>query len=394
MEEKVWKTIESWNYWKEKPETGIRREITGKALQFVNGKESLYFVGPRRAGKTTVCLQILDELSEKFGKTTCLFVNFEEPSFASMLNTDFLDEIISEFIKVHGKKPKFVFLDEIQNITKWEKWVRVKVDKNEFKIFVTGSSAKLLSSEFSTSLGGRGVGFLVLPFSFKEFRRVYPKGNLKDYLEIGGYPAVVLENDPQKRVRLLEEYFDTAITKDISTRYEVRDVPTLRTLALYVLTNSGKLFSYNKLRGMTGLSFDAIKLYLSYLEDAFVAFHVPFFSYSMKKAMEKPRKYFAYDTGLQAAVSKSFSEDFGRKTENSIAIELIRRKKEIQYYSNGFEVDFIIKDGLELTALNVCTSEKVSDRETKGLEEFSKLNKTRTKILLNGQKKIEEWLTV
>lgn len=394
MEERIWKTIESWNYWARKPEPGIPRDVTEKAKEMLHGPDAVYFYGPRRSGKTTVCLQILSFLADKHGKHSCLYVNFEEPSFSGLLSTSFLDEIMAEFARAFDKKPQYVFLDEIQNVPGWEKWVRANVDKKTFKIFVTGSSAKLLSSEFSTTLGGRGLGFLVLPFSFKEFRKAHPKASLEDYLEIGGYPAVVLEKNPEKRTRMLEEYFDGAITRDISARYEVRDVPTLRTLAVYVITNSGKLFSYNKLRAMTGLSFDAIKTYLSYLEDAFIAFHVPAFSYSLKKAMEKPRRYYAYDTGLQAAISKSFSSDFGRRTENAVAIELLRKGKEIQYYSNDFEVDFIVKDGLELTAINVCAAEEAPARESSSLERFSKEHKTKKTLLLCGGKRISQWLTV
>ncbi|MBI5227853.1 ATP-binding protein [Candidatus Micrarchaeota archaeon] len=394
MEERIWKIIESWNYWTRKPDLGIPRDVTEKAKELIHGPDAVYFYGPRRSGKTTVCLQILSFLADKHGKHSCLYVNFEEPSFSGLLSTSFLDDIMAEFTKTFNKKPKYIFLDEIQNVPNWEKWVRVNVDKKTFKIFVTGSSAKLLSSEFSTTLGGRGLGFLVLPFSFKEFKKVHPKAALKDYLEIGGYPAVVLEKNPEKRLRMLEEYFDSAITRDISTRYEVRDVPTLRTLAVYVITNSGKLFSYNKLRAMTGLSFDAIKMYLSYLEDAFIAFHVPAFSYSLKKAMEKPRRYYAYDTGLQAAISKSFSLDFGRRTENAVAIELLRSGKEIQYYSNDFEIDFIVKEGLELTAINVCATQEAPARETSSLEQFSKEHKTKKTFLLSGEKQITQWFTL
>ncbi|MCK4327032.1 MAG: ATP-binding protein [Candidatus Diapherotrites archaeon] len=392
MELGLWKVVEQWNYWKEKPETGIPRDVTAEAMEFFKGSEALYFFGPRRAGKTFVCMQLLSKLSKKHGKKSCLYVNFEEPALAGNLRTEFIEEIVVEFKKVHGKWPRFVFLDEVQNVKGWERWVRGAVDRKRFKVFVTGSSAKLLSSEFSTSLGGRGIGFLVLPFSFSEFRRAKPKAGLKEYLEIGGYPAVVLEKNERKRRRMLEEYFDTAIMRDIVARHDVRDVPTLRTLAVYLLTNSGKRFSYNKLRAMTHLSFDALRQYLSYLEDALVVFQVPYFSYSMKKALEKPRKYYAYDLGLQGAVSKSFSPDWGRKAENAVAIELVRRRKEIQYYSNKFEVDFIIKEGTKIKPVNVCYSEKPPQRETKSLEEFSKKHKSEPPLLLCGKDNILKWL--
>jgi len=393
MDETAWGVIAKRNYWERKPETGIWRDVSDTALRLLGGPEATYFYGPRRTGKTTVCMQLLSRLSSKFGAKSCIYLNFEEPAFAGRLTTEFITDAVAHHESVHGKKPGFVFLDEIQEVAGWEKWVRAAVDNKEFKVFATGSSAKLLSSEFATTLGGRGLGFLVLPFSFSEFRRARKGATLEDYFETGGYPAVVLENNTERRARLLEEYFETAVAKDIAARYHVRDVPTLRTLAAYVLTNSGKMFSYNKLRAMTGLSFDSIKQYLSYLEDAFLAFQVPQFSYSLKKAMEMPRKYYAYDLGLQAAVSKSYSPDWGRKAEGAVAIELKRRGKEPQYYSNSSEVDFVVRDGLKPTALNVCWAGKPPEREKRGLEEFAKGHRNAPTLLLAGKRQIAGWLS-
>ncbi len=392
MEKQIWEAIESRNYWKSPPETGVPRTVTDSAWQLLSGPEAVYFYGPRRAGKTTVCMQLLSKLSRKHGKHSCLFINFEDPAFSGMLSHEFITDAVAAHESTHGKRPSYIFLDEVQNVSGWEKWVRSEVDRKALKVIATGSSAKLLSSEFATSLGGRGLGFLVLPFSFSEFRHALPKAGFEDYLQTGGYPAIVLEKNPDRRIRLLEEYFETAISKDIASRYQVRDVPTLRTLAVYVLTNSGKLFSYSKLRAMTGLSFDSVRLYLSYLEDAFLAFQVPHFSYSLKKAMEKPRKYYAYDLGMQAAISKSYSADWGRKAEAAVAIELVRRGKEPQYYSNGAEVDFVVRDGLRPTALNVCYSEKPPAREKASLGEFEKKHRGSETLLLSGKKQIAGWL--
>lgn len=392
MESELWKVVESWNFWDRLPETGVEREIVDKIWKYLERPEAVYFYGPRRSGKTFVCYQILSKLSRKYGKDKCLYINFEEPSFAGKLKPELISSIVEQFENEFGHKPEYVFLDEVQNVEGWEKWVRTVIDKKELKVFVTGSSAKLLSSEFSTSLGGRGIGFFILPFSFNEFKKVYRSATLEDYIAAGGYPEVVIETDNDRRTRLLEEYFNTAIARDISSRYEVRDVPALRLLAVNMLTNSGKKFSYNKLRSMTGLSFDAIKQYLSYLEDAFMIFQVPHFSYSLKKAMEKPRKYYAYDLGMQQAISKSFSPDLGRKVENLVAIDLMRRGKEIQYYSNDFEVDFVVKEGLNITGINVCYSSKVPPREQKGLDEFQKKHK-KAETLLIDQKSLPDWLS-
>ncbi len=392
MDDRVWKIIEADNYWHRPPATGVKRDITEEILKYMDRQEAIYLYGPRRAGKTTVCLQLMEELSKKHGRAASIYVNFEEPAYSRILNTEFLSWIIEKHSSVFHRRPAFIFLDEIQNVTGWEKFVRMAVDRKDLKIILTGSSAKLLSSEFASSLGGRGLGFLVLPFSFKEFGRAMEGGSLRDFLEIGGYPEVDLEKSAEKRRKLLLEYFETAIIRDIASRHQVRDVPTLRSLAIYVITNSGKNFSHNKIRAMTGLSFETIKLYLSYIEEALLSFQVPFFSYSLKKALEKPRKYYAYDTGLQAAISKSFSPDYGRRAENAVAIELIRRGKEVQYYLGKHEVDFVIKDGLDVSAMNVTFSDDAAGREEKGLEEFSRDFKVKKCVLLRGEKQITQWL--
>lgn len=393
MDENAWRAVCRKNFWERKQETGVPRDISSKALSLIGGPEAVYFYGPRRAGKTTVCFQLIAALSKKHGAHSCLYVNFEEPSFIGSLTTGLIGELAERHAEEFGKPPKYIFLDEVQNIPGWEKWVRSEVDAKGMKPIVTGSSAKLLSSEFATSLGGRGLGFLTLPFSFSEYRRAAPKAALSDYLHTGGYPAVVLEENKDKRTLLLEEYFESAVARDIAARHAVRDISTLRTVAAYVLTNSGKPLSYNGIRSLTGLSFDAIRLYLSYLEDAYLAFQCPHFSYSMKKAMQKPRKYYAYDTGLQEAISKSFSPDLGRRAENAVAIELVRRGYEPQYYSNRFEVDFVVKEGLKPRAINVCMDEKPPKRESESLFEFSLLHKKATGELLAGETEIAGFLS-
>lgn len=391
MDEGFWKVVESWNYWREKPKAGVPRDVVSEAWKFTSGWEAVYFYGPRQAGKTTVCLQILEKLSRKEGRKSCLYLNLEEPAFGGKLDASLLDDAVEGFESAFGEKPKFVFLDEAQNLRSWEKWVRVAVDKRLFKVFVTGSNSRLLSSEFSTSLGGRGVGFQVLPFSFKEFKLVHANASVEDYLQTGGYPAVVLDKDAERRRRLLQEYFETAVARDIVARYGVRDAQALRTLAAYVLTNAGKPFSFNKLRAATGLSFEAIKQYLGFLQDAFVIFEVPVLSYSLKKSLEKPRKYYAFDLGLQSAVSKSLSPDWGRRAENAVAIELKRRMREVYYYSNGLEVDFVAKDGLELTAINVCYSDEPPEREEKSLQQFAASHKNARQTLLD-KTGLKKWL--
>ena len=261
-----------------------------------------------------------------------------------------------------------------------------------------------MSSEFATSLGGRGIGFQVLPFSFSEFQRVTKKG-LNAYLKIGGYPEVALH--PEKKEKLLESYFELALIKDIITRHDVRDPAALRNLAFYLLTNSGKQVSLKKMRVALGLSYDTIRQFLGYLEASFLVFQVPFFSFSLKESLSKPRKVFAFDLGMQQYASKSFTEDRGRLAEAAVAIELKHRGFEAYYWKNAGEVDFVAKKKTSLLPINVCYSENLPKREKEGLMEFCKKNKAlKATILYPGKtsksteenieienKNLQEWLT-
>jgi predicted AAA+ superfamily ATPase len=290
---------------------------------------------------------------------------------------------MDEFARGLSANDTIVF-DEVQLIEGWEKWVRKAVDTRQCKVIVTGSSSKLLSSEFATTLGGRGIGFQILPFSFSEFKRITKRG-FGEYLKTGGYPEIVL--NPEKKEKLLESYFEMTLIKDIISRYNVRDSPALRNLAFYLLTNSGKETSLRKLRKTLGLSYDTIRQFIEYLEASFMLFQVPFFSYSMKESLTKPRKIYAFDTGMQQYASKSFSEDAGRLAETAIAIELRNRKFELYYWKGKREVDFITKKKTELIPINVCFAKQIPSREFEGIIEFCKKKRLKSAIILYAGKK-------
>lgn len=385
MKDRIWEAIKMQNRWKN-PKT-IPRESTEEAMKLMKRPEAIYIYGPRRAGKSTVCWQMIERL-----KAGCLYINLEDPALIPELEIDIFDGALKRYRKENGVGVRYLFLDEVQNVDGWERWVRLRVDRKDVKIVVTGSSAKLLSSEFATSLTGRGLGVKILPFSYREYRKAKPKATLTDYMDTGGYPAVVLEKNKAIARKLLEEYFDATISKDISSRHEVRDVRGLRLVAAYVLTNSTKPISLNSLRSMTGLSFDSLRAYLTYLEDAFLVFEVSSFSYSQKEAMQKPRKFYAYDTGLASVVAKRFSPDLGRIVENVVGIELVRRGYRPMYSRNGADIDFIFMEGIRPHALNVCWTKDMPAREMQSLEKFSEKNKNAKMRMLAGKKEIEDWL--
>ena len=360
-------------------EKTFKRDIEDEILPFLSNKNVVFLYGPRRSGKSVVARRLLKKMS---ARTITRYVNLEDPALIGLLNIDLLDRFSADL----GAKDTVVF-DEMQLITGWEKWVRVAVDTRKCQIIVTGSSAKLLSGEFATALGGRGIGFQILPFSFSEFHRITKKG-FEDYFKTGGYPEVAL--NPEKREKLLESYFELALIKDIITRYDIRDSAALRNLAFYLLTNSGKQISLKKIRAALGLSYDTSRQFIDYLESAFLVFQVPFFSYSMADSLTRSRKIFAYDLGMQQYASKSFTEDKGHLAEAAVAIELKRRGFETFYWKNSKEVDFIAKQKTKIEPINVCFSESPPKRETEGLIEFCKKNKiTKATILCEGKKETD-----
>ncbi|MBI5636061.1 ATP-binding protein [Candidatus Micrarchaeota archaeon] len=361
----------------------FQREVEAEISPLKQGKNAVFLYGPRRAGKSTIAQRLVR--SKEFR-----YLNFDDPLLPKDMDSSHIEAFCSDCAK-----GTYIVLDEIQNVSGWEKWVRHAVDTERFHVLVTGSTSKLLSSEFTTSLAGRGTGFLVLPLSFREFTEHYSK-KLGDYLNVGGYPEVIKSGNETGRQKLLESYFELAILKDVAARYAVRDIGSLRSLAIFLLTNPGKTVSLRNMKASLNLSFDALRAYLDYLESAFLHFTVPHFAYSLRKSLELPRKTYAYDLGLQSYVSRSFSPDFGRKAENAVAIELKRRGFEVFYWKggNGREVDFVARKGAEITPVNVCYSENPPAREADSLVEFAgehKKIKTPVLLTMKREEKTENW---
>lgn len=379
-DKKILSILLEWNeFWKKdfKP-----REITKSICNSV-GKEVIDLIGVRRSGKSTILALIMKELNLK--QDEILYVNFEDPAFINNYSLDLLDKILEVYkLNINSDKKPYIFLDEIQLIPEWEKWVRKIRDLNTAYLFITGSSSKLLSKEFGTALTGRHISFQIMPLSFKEYlsfkNKKLPENNLdfikhkiiflkefNNYLFEGGFPQTTLE--PNKI--LLKNYFEDILYKDIAVRHNIRDLNALRRLANYCVTNISNPVSYNSLRNLYKLSIDSIRSYMSYFEDAFLLFTIPLFSYSLKVQEQNPKKLYTIDNGLRNAISFKFSEDEGRLAENLVFIELKRQQKEIYYWKGKGEVDFVIKNkDNSVDLINVCYSDKIPERETDSIVEF------------------------
>jgi predicted AAA+ superfamily ATPase len=332
---------------------------------------ALIVSGIRRSGKSTLLYQLL---KEKYPEA--LYLNFEDTRLYNFEPNDFsrLDAIIKE------SKTNVLFFDEIQIIDRWETYVRQKLDEG-CKVVITGSNASLLSRELGTKLTGRHITKELFPFSFTEFinyRKWQPSEEaVMAYLHTGGFPEYVKSGLEE----VLHHLFEDILIRDIAVRYGVRDVKTLQRLALYLVSNVGKLVTGNRLKGLFEIgSTSTIMDYLSHLEYTYLFHFIPKFSYSARKQLVNPRKIYAADTGMINANSGSFTDDFGRKFENMIFLHLRRDFKEIYYFSEKNECDFVVfQKGAAKKLLQVCyelTPDNL-DREMNGLfeaMEFFKLS--------------------
>ncbi len=370
----------------------VPRDVKNNALKFLGFKHVFFISGVRRCGKTFLVFDLMKELVKKgVPLNNILYINFEDERLAFLEPKD-LSTIYQAFLELRDPVGKvYFFLDEIQNVKLWDKWISRMYEKN-IKFIVTGSNASLLSSEFSTALTGRNVTLELLPFSFKEFVKTRNKELLNksffteeeeakikrllnQYLQFGGFPEVVLN----KKREILANYFNDILFRDIIKRYNIKYKEAIEKMALYLISNSASISSYSQLKKMLGLkSLNTAKNYANYLEKAYLIFKIPFFSYSLKQQIYNPFKVYCADLGLISEVAFKFSENKGKKYENTVFLELKRKRKNIYYWKDkkGREVDFLIKEKNKIIeAIQVCvdpSNEKTIKREISSLLEALK----------------------
>lgn len=406
--EQIIEILSEWNFWKKDQDAGVYRETyLDKLNKLIQTEQIVAIIGVRRSGKSTLMKQFIKKQID-LGKSreSFLYVNFEEPKFTDMLSLDSLQQIYNAYIEI--LKPKnipYLLLDEIHNIPRWEKFVRGLHEKKEANIIVSGSTSKLLSKELGTLLTGRWLELKTYPLNFQEFlqfkqlkiknkldilsQKVKIKQLLREYLEFGGFPLVSLKEEKEE---ILRRYFDDIITRDIAERHKIRRVDKLKTLAKYYLTNSSSLISYRKISKFMNLSLDSVERFSNYMEDANLVFLVPKFSYSLKEQEVNPRKVYSIDSGLINVISFRFSDNIGKLYENIVFLSLVRGDREIYYYKNKNECDFIIKKGKKIIqAIQVSYQIKENrEREIKGLLEAIQAFKLKEGIIITEDKEGEE----
>ena len=337
--------------------------------------------GVRRSGKTFLFFDAIQKLvAQGVDRRRIVYLNFEDDRLHPLVAED-LDLILRgwrELFPETGGQHTYLFLDEVQNVSGWERWVRRLCDTEDVEIYVTGSSSRLLTRDLATALRGRSITLEVFPLSFREylaFRMVeiiahsadnesLLRHELEEYLFCGGFPEIVLA-DEALRPLILEEYSSLMLYRDVVERYGVRNEKLMRALLRHCFRNTGSLLNVSKLyRDVTSQGFSVSKNtlfdYLGYLEDAFLVFLLPKKETSLRKQEHNPKKLHVIDTGLIAAFQAFPQHDLGHKLETVVFLENRRACKELFYYANGSEVDLCDAEG----RLFVNTCWNLADPET------------------------------
>lgn len=370
----------------------------GLSLPGLSGKADVV-VGMRRSGKTYFLYQqIGDRIASGVDRGRLLYLNFEDERLLPLSAAD-LSRIPEAFYRrtpANRGHLCWFYFDEIQNVPGWETFVRRLLDTEKVALVLTGSSARLLSREIATSLRGRSLSTEILPFSFAEslrhegvdLPRDWPPGakfrsilehRFERYLESGGFPEVqAISQD--LRIRVLQEYIDVVIFRDVVERHGVDNLPALRYLERRLLSSPAGRFSVSKLfndlksQGMR-VGKDTLHEYLAHLEDSFLLSTIAVASASLRVRQTNPRKCYPADPALSAAVSFRASGDIGHLLETSVYLELRRRRCSVAYVAtrSGYEVDFLAEDlrgAREL--IQVCANlddPLTRQRELRALEE-------------------------
>jgi predicted AAA+ superfamily ATPase len=355
---------------------GVKRDID---LDRYKAYDQIVIIsGVRRCGKSTLLRQFADSYEEYY------YINFDDERLIEFEVSSF-SQLMVIFQKL-WPKVKTIFIDEIQNILGWESFVR-RIHDEGYKIYLTGSNARLLSSELGTHLTGRYVKIELYPFSFPElllFRGISPspltstkKAELlrifDAYLEHGGFPGFTRFGDPE----YLKRTYDDILYRDIIVRFGIREVRSFKQLVQYIFSQVSKEASYHSLTRAVGIkSAMSVRDYIRYLEDAYLFFELYRYDPSLKRQYASQKKLYVIDNGMRNTVSFRFSGDSGHLLENLVFIDLKRRGMSIYFHRKSGECDFItVEQGRASLAIQVSyeLNDTNRDREFEGLREAMRM---------------------
>lgn len=384
----------------------IEKDITGILSRNYNipleSKKIISLIGVRRSGKSSILFDTINRLRKNIDKENIIYINFEDDRLypLELKSLDLLLEAYFELYPAKKDEKIYLFLDEVQVVDNWELYVRRIYDNENIQIYITGSSAKLLSTEIATSLRGRTITYEIFPFSFKEYLEYknidvnlhsskslsFIKNALESYLIDGGFAETIGEESSISR-KILSDYLELIVYKDIVDRYNVSNRSLLKILNKYCFTNIATLVSFTKLynefksQGYK-VSKDTIFNYVSHLEDAYTIFTLPIYRNSIKEEQRNPKKIYAIDNGFKKIYDYAIGEDKSKLYENIVFLHLRRQTRDIYYFKQKQEVDFYARIESKEYLVNVSyviEDEKTRKREIDGLleaMEYLKIDKS------------------
>ena len=358
----------------------------------LESKKIISLIGVRRSGKSSLLFDTINQLRKIQPKENIIYINLEDDRLYP-LKLASLDTVLEAYYELypHKKDEKiYLFLDEVQVVENWELYIRRVYDTENIQIYITGSSAKLLSTEIATSLRGRTITYEIFPFSFKEYLEYknitinlysskslsFIHNELENYLFDGGFAETIGEDKTISR-KILSDYLELIVYKDIVDRYNISNRSLLKSLNKYCFTNMATLVSFTKLynefksQGFK-IGKDTIFNYLSHLEDAYAIFTLPIYRNSVKEEQRNPKKVYAIDNGFKKIYDYAMGEDKSKLYENIVFLHLRRQTKDLYYFKQNQEVDFYARIESKEYLINVSyiiEDEKTRKRELEGLLE-------------------------
>lgn len=333
--------------------------------------------GVRRSGKSTIMYQYKNWLQENgVSEKQIIYLNFENLDTIELHESIALHKYIKE--KTKEDLEYYLLFDEIQIVDKWEVAINsLNLDK-KLDIVITGSNAKLLSSELATYLAGRYVSIIVYPFSLRESSLKDPNLTLQNYMTYGGFPGVIgVENNHSKSI-ILNDLLDSVLLKDVMLRNRINNGHLLRALASFIFQNSGSMFSIRKIantiKSELGINSkeETISMYIEYLKEAYLIYELERYDLKGRKVFSRNNKFYGVDPGLRESLTSGGNKDYGHILENLVFLELLRRGYRI--YTGDieeYEIDFICEKNDELIYVQVSLNlmdEKTREREFRPLE--------------------------
>ncbi|MDO8625871.1 MAG: ATP-binding protein [Candidatus Magasanikbacteria bacterium] len=364
--------------------TDVERDIDFK--KYLSVPQIVVVSGVRRCGKSTLLKQFSRRAAPYY------YLNFEDDRLLSFTASDFQNLLLA-FKK--QRAAKFVYLDEVQNVIGWESFAR-RLFEAGHKVFITGSSAKLLSGELASRLTGRYLKIELFPFSFKEFLRWQSVSTtdksstgearllkqFDEYARLGGFPEMLKLRLPEIAVRIYED----VVYRDLIVRYKIRETRAFRQLAGWLFANIAKETNYNALaKALQVKSVASIKNHVAFMAESYLLFEMVKYDWSLKRQYISGRKFYAIDAGLRGEVAFVVSEDRGRILENIVYLELRRRGKAPYYAKDKAECDFVTVEKNKITAA-IQVADLFDDgnreRELAGLIEALSLGKLKQGLIL------------